>query len=87
MRKDQLAGTILEGKDAEDLRAFIKRYALASRKFLENLIPHYTPYLFQAKTSFRPVEIYGRKNPSYRKDDTLLHVDSFLQIPPRGKGF
>jgi hypothetical protein len=34
--------------------------------------------------SFRPVEIAGRKS-SYRKDDTLLHVDSFPSNPTRGQ--
>jgi hypothetical protein len=67
------------------LKAMIKRYALASRQFIERLIPHYSPFLIQAKTSFRPVEIFGRKSPSYRKDDSLLHVDSFPSNPTKGQ--
>ena len=62
----------------------IKRYAQISRQFIEKLIPSYTPFLIQAKTSFRPVEIQGRKS-SYRKDDTRLHVDSFPSNPTKGK--
>ncbi len=62
----------------------MQRYAITSRSFLEKLIPHYTPHLIQARTSFRPVEIFGRKS-SYRKDDSLLHVDSFPSNPTKGR--
>lgn len=84
IRKDHLAGTRCSEKEAIELKAMIKRYALTSRQFLERLIPHYSPFLIQAKTSFRPVEISGRKS-SYRKDDTLLHVDSFPSNPTKGQ--
>lgn len=84
MRKDRLAGTLYEEKEAAELKAMIKRYALKSRQFLERLIPHYSPFLIQAKTSFRPVEISGRKT-SYRKDDSRLHVDSFPSNPTKGQ--
>jgi hypothetical protein len=82
--RDRLAGTVCSEGEANKIKAFLKRYARKSRGFLENLIPHYTPNLVQAKTSFRPVEISGRKS-SYRKDDTLLHVDSFPSNPTKGK--
>jgi hypothetical protein len=83
-RKDRLSGTLCSGKEATDLKAMIKRYGAASHQFLERLIPHYTSFLIQSKTSFRPVEICGRKS-SYRKDDTLLHVDSFPSNPTKGQ--
>ena len=85
IRKDRLAGTLCSEKEAAELKAMIKRYALTSRQFLEKLIPHYTSSLVQGKTSFRPVEICGRKSSSYRKDDTLLHVDSFPSNPTKGQ--
>jgi hypothetical protein len=85
IRKDRLAGTLHTGDSAELLKKMIKRYALLSRAFLGRLIPHYSSGIVQAKTSFRPVEIAGRKNPSYRKDDTLLHVDSFPSNPTKGQ--
>lgn len=66
------------------LHAMMKRYAEASGKFLLSLIPHYQKTIVQAKTSFRPVEIFGRKS-SYRKDDTRLHIDSFPSNPVQGK--
>jgi len=85
IRKDHLSGTLCIGNEEKDLKEMVKRYAKTSRHFLETLIPHYTPYLIQARTSFRPVEISGRKNPSYRKDDTLLHVDAFPSSPTKGQ--
>lgn len=85
IRNDRLAGSLCEGEEAEKLKEMIRRYAVTSRKFLEKLIPEYKAHLIQGKTSFRPAEIFGRKNPSYRKDDTLLHVDSFPSNPTKGK--
>lgn len=84
IRSDRFQGSLCTGEKAEILKAMVKRYALTSRRFIENLIPHYKSTIIQAKTSFRPVEIYGRKS-SYRKDDTLLHVDSFPSSPTKGE--
>ncbi len=81
---DRFAGSLLTGEDALELKEMVKRFAIASRKFLVQLIPHYEKTLVQAKTSFRPVEIFGRKS-SYKKDDTRLHVDSFPSSPTQGK--
>jgi hypothetical protein len=84
IRKDSLRGAICPEKEALQLKAMLKRYAHTSRQFLERLIPHYSSFLIQAKTSFRPVEISGRKTSSFRKDDTRLHVDSFPSNPTKG---
>lgn len=84
IRNDRLAGTLFENHEADQLKEFMMRYAVTTRNFLNELIPDYKPHLNQAKTSFRPVEIFGRKNPSYRKDDTRLHVDSFPSNPTKG---
>lgn len=84
IHKDRLTGALCPENDIGKLRAMMKRYALTSRQFLERLIPSYSPFLIQAKTSFRPVEIAGRKS-SYRKDDSLLHVDSFPSSPTKGQ--
>lgn len=84
IHKDRLGGTSCTGDEADQLKEMIKRYALVSYKFLGKLIPYYNSHLIQAKTSMRPVEIFGRKS-SYRKDDTLLHVDSFPSNPTHGQ--
>lgn len=84
LRLDNLGGSLWEGKESELLKEMMKRYAVASRDFLTSLIPSYTSHLIQAKTSFRPVEIFGRKS-SIRKDDTRLHVDGFPSNPTQGQ--
>lgn len=85
IRYDRLGGTLHTGQDADILKGMLKRYATTSRKFLEKIIPYYTSTLIQGRTSYRPVEIEGRKNPSYRKDDTRLHVDAFPSSPTKGQ--
>lgn len=82
-RTDRLGGTICQGEESQKLKEMIRRYASQSRQMLEALFPRYIPFLTQARTSFRPVEASGR-NISYRKDDTLLHVDSFPANPVKG---
>jgi hypothetical protein len=85
LQSDRLGGSTCHEAEALVLKALLKRYAISARQFLEKLFPCYTPFLIQAKTSLRPVEIYGRKSASWRKDDTRLHVDSFPANPTGGK--
>jgi 3-deoxy-D-manno-oct-2-ulosonic acid (Kdo) hydroxylase len=84
IRNHRLGGTICVDQEAEQLKTMVRRYAIESRQLVERLFPSYTPYLNQARTSFRPVETAGRVT-SYRKDDTLLHVDSFPANPVKGQ--
>ncbi len=84
IKRDSLAGLICSDETKALCKAMIKRFALSSRTLLHSLIPHYDASIMQAKTSFRPVEIAGRKS-SYRKDDTRLHVDSFPSNPVKGQ--
>lgn len=84
IKQDRLAGTLHEGSKKHELKEMIRRYAVASKTVLLQLIPHYSDSLIQGKTSFRPVEIAGRKS-SYRKDDTRLHVDAFPSNPTKGR--
>ncbi len=83
-RNQCLGGFLGSDEDTQKLKEMIKRYASTSRQFLEKLIPYYQANLLQARTSFRPAEISGRKS-SYRKDDTLLHVDAFPSNPTKGR--
>lgn len=66
------------------LKAMLDRYSRYARDLIHHLLPHYTEHLVLARTSFRPVEISGRKT-SYRKDDKRLHVDAFPSAPNQGK--
>ena len=77
-------GTLFEGEDKERLKEMLRRYHLEAQAFMNRLIPHYQHSIALGKTSFRPVEIFGRQS-SYRKDDTRLHVDSFPSNPTKGR--
>jgi|ERR1700722_17957125 len=83
IRTDKLSGTQCSETEAFQLQEMLRRYALLTRQLVDKLYPRYSPYLFQARTSYRPVEIAGRKT-SLLKDDTLLHVDSFPATPTKG---
>lgn len=63
----------------------MKRFAMYAKEYVEHLLPYYKENLITGRTSFRPVEILGRENPSYKKNDTLLHIDSFPSSPTQGK--
>jgi hypothetical protein len=67
------------------LETLLKRYAIQSTRFLKSLMPGYADALQTGRTSLRPVEIKDRPAPSYRKDDTRLHVDAFPANPNQGK--
>jgi hypothetical protein len=72
--------------DAERLRlkSMLDRFSRYAFGLINGLLPRYTPSLMIARTSFRPVQISGRKT-SYRKDDKRLHVDAFPSAPNQGK--
>ncbi len=79
---------LLNGLDAPQefmdlLQTVMARYARNTKDLVLSLLPHYAKTLHQARTSFRPIETEGRKT-SYRKDDTLLHVDAFPSSPNQG---
>jgi hypothetical protein len=81
--RNRLSGSSADAASQRRLQAMLARYAASSRSLLHGLLPHYSPTLQQARTSFRPVEIAGR-DISWRKDDTRLHVDSFPSSPTGG---
>lgn len=80
----RLRGTALQGAAFDGLKAMVERFAQHSRQLVQQLLPHYSATLAQARTSYRPVEIKGRPS-SWRKDDTRLHVDAFPSSPVRDK--
>jgi 3-deoxy-D-manno-oct-2-ulosonic acid (Kdo) hydroxylase len=84
IKSDHVGGALWSGEELHKLKEMLRRYALVSTSFLQRLFPHYSQYLVQAKTSFRPIEIYRRKS-SIRKDDTRLHVDAFPSNPTKGR--
>lgn len=66
------------------LKAMLDRFSRYALSLIQELLPRYTQQLIMARTSYRPVEISGRKT-SYRKDDKRLHVDAFPSAPNQGK--
>lgn len=80
---NEVRGTSCEGRDADDLKALMQRYADASFGLLRRLLL-YGPALTRGRTSLRPAEVEGRVT-SWRRDDRLLHVDSFPSMPMQGR--
>ena len=73
-----------DGVDAAAVKSMMGRYAEATRRLLDALIPGYGSALKIGNTSFRPVEALGRDQ-SKRHDDTRLHVDAFPSRPTHGE--
>ncbi len=71
-------------KEVIALGDMLGRYATEAQALVESILPYYKKTFEKARTSYRPMEIAGRRS-SYRKDDTLLHVDSFPSSPVQGK--
>jgi hypothetical protein len=81
--KNELRGAVGSSAEQTALRGMIERYANESRDLIARLFPAYRGALFQGRTSFRPVSTATRET-SWRKDDRLIHVDSFPSRPTRG---
>jgi hypothetical protein len=84
IRHNSLQGAVCAEKESDELRQMMLRYAQTTKRFINQLFPHYQNNIQQARTSYRPVEISDRVT-SYRKDDTRLHVDSFPSRPTQGQ--
>jgi len=83
--KNKLNGLAIKKENqTEELTHLLKRFSDHAARLIEKLFPTYTSHLIKSRTSFRPVQILGRKT-SYRKDDARLHVDAFPATPNQGK--
>lgn len=80
-KNQQLGGIQADSQISETIKTMMQRYHQQSSRLLAACCPHYAANECSGRTSFRPVEIKGRKPVSYRKDDTLLHVDAFPSTP------
>ncbi len=77
-----------QGESDEDkvaLGRMMARYAQFCRVLCASLLGDCAKRLNIARTSFRPVEIEGRKSHTVGSDDALLHVDSFSSRPMAGR--
>ena len=82
--KNEMKGCIGGFETQDVIHLMMKRYSSVVNEYVLSLLPEYKDHLTLARTSFRPVEIEGREVTSYRKNDTLLHVDSFPSNPTGG---
>jgi 3-deoxy-D-manno-oct-2-ulosonic acid (Kdo) hydroxylase len=80
----QLKHVELGDHDRAMLQNMLRRLAHSATELVDGLFPSYRDHLERARTSFRPVEIAGRRY-SVLKDDTRLHVDAFPTTPMRGR--
>jgi hypothetical protein len=78
----RLQATALTGARAEALAAMIERFGAAATALVAALLPYRN--VERARTSFRPVQVEGRRY-SKINDDRLLHVDAFPSRPMRGR--
>lgn len=81
----QLKGVLGEQKMQSLIMKMMRRFSDQASTLVHHLLPGYEDHLDLGRTSFRPVEIKGRENASFRKDDTLLHLDSFPSSPTGGQ--
>ena len=80
-----LKGSTCLQQDLADLQVMMARFSKQARALIDSVFPYYKTNLEWGKTSFRPVEAYGRQAFSYRKDDTRLHIDAFASQPVQGR--
>jgi len=80
----EVGGTSCTGAEAQTLREMMSRYSKMSHELLVHLFPSYKGAVKVRRTSLRPAEVAGRHS-SWRKDDTLLHVDAFPSQPTHGE--
>ncbi|RYF68559.1 MAG: 3-deoxy-D-manno-oct-2-ulosonic acid (Kdo) hydroxylase, partial [Comamonadaceae bacterium] len=62
----------------------VGRFSAQAQQLIHGLLPHYTPSLRIAPTSYRPAHVETRVQ-SWRADDKRLHVDSFPSRPNYGE--
>ncbi|MGA3169887.1 MAG: Kdo hydroxylase family protein [Chthoniobacteraceae bacterium] len=79
----KVSGTSLTGEGQEGLTRMMGRFSESARELIESLVPVYRGRIGLGRTSFRPAEIAGRAS-SWRKNDTLLHIDAFPSTPTHG---
>ncbi|MDL9998167.1 Kdo hydroxylase family protein [Variovorax sp. J22P240] len=64
--------------------AMVGRFRAQAQQLIHGLLPHYTPALRLAPTSYRPAQVETRVQ-SWRADDRRLHIDAFPSRPNYGE--
>jgi hypothetical protein len=81
----QIRGSLDSEEKKQLLANILENYVLSTLSLIKNYFPQYSEALQIGRTSLRPIEIQGRISPSYKKDDTRLHVDAFPSSPKQGR--
>lgn len=85
LENDRLQGCGGDEEMRTCIHKMMKRFATSADRFVRLVLSFYQETLELGRTSFRPIEVAGRQAPSFRKDDTLLHVDAFPSTPTNGR--
>jgi hypothetical protein len=80
----RLKGVAGDEARQQAVAAMIGRFRAQAQQLIHGLLPHYTPALRLAPTSYRPVQVETRVQ-SWRADDRRLHVDAFPSRPNYGE--
>ena len=83
-RRDSLKGAQGDAADLEKLKTMLARFRRQATRLITTLFPYYQRALRVGRTSFRPARVEERET-SWRKDDSLLHVDAFPSQPTQGE--
>jgi len=80
----KLKGVVGDDATQQTAAAMVGRFRAQAQQLVHGLLPHYTPSLRLAPTSFRPAQVESRVQ-SWRADDKRLHVDAFPSRPNYGE--
>jgi len=80
----KLKGVVGDADVQRTAATMIGRFRRQAQQLVHDLLPHYTPSLRLAPTSFRPAQVESRVQ-SWRADDKRLHVDAFPSRPNYGE--
>ena len=80
----RLKGVAGDADLQRDVAAMIGRFRAQAQALIGDLLPHYTPVLRMAPTSYRPVQVETRTQ-SWRADDKRMHIDAFPSRPNYGE--
>jgi hypothetical protein len=78
----KMQASSLTGEKAQALAAMIERFGSQAATLVQDLLPY--RQVERARTSFRPVQVKGRRY-SKISDDRLLHIDAFPSRPMGGR--
>ena len=82
--QDQIKGVAGDAATQRAAAAMVGRFRAQAQQLVHGLLPHYTPALRLAPTSYRPAKVETRVQ-SWRADDKRMHIDAFPSRPNYGE--